>query len=172
MNQQFDDAKIVLESIDRANRDMEYYLLVSQVTLALQQYDFAIEALQIARGYAPNDLNIMLQLARTHLNLAVENSMGDLMVDSFIQLGSLHDKNGNIDESVRNYSIAHSLAPTRIEIDFYIASAYDRTGSHRTQARDHFRKYLNSEVQRDQIMENYARSRISRLNEEIHFRGQ
>lgn len=386
VNQEFETAKSTLESVAQASRGKEYYLMVGQVTLALQQYDFAIEALQVARGYAPNDLNLMLQLARTyriagqsdlaeslaetiisrdtthrqalilygsiqaekqnwprmrsvysrlvsedstnthfryqlaqalneldqkgealihlraankfspkhhgvlhdliainaglnlndiakdyaikaiemspnfipfrkrlaeiefklqnyteaasqylevinlgdrtqftyrnfgmslyfadqfadaikafdaslklgddpnvhfykamalnqvndtsaalqHLNQAVENSMGDLLVDSFIQLGSLNDKSENIEESIRNYSIAQSLAPERIEIHFYMGSAYDRSGSHRLKARDHFRLFLNAEAQRDQTMESYAKSRVSKLNEEIHFRG-
>ena len=109
--------------------------------------------------------------AQSHLNQAVENSMGDLLIDSFIQLGSLLDKTGNIDESIKNYEIAQNLAPDRIEIQFYMGSAYDRTGSNRIKARDHFRAFLNAEAQRDPTMENYARSRISKLNEEIHFRG-
>lgn len=385
INQEYEDAKITLESVTQQSRNKDYYLMVGQVTLALQQYEFAIEALQIARGFDPNDLNLMLQLARTyriagqsdlaeslaetiiardtthrqalilygsiqtektnwsrarsvyqrlvdvdstnthfryqlaqalneldqkgvalihlraansyspkhhgvlhdliainaelnlndiareyaikaiemspnfipfrkrlaeiefkeqnyagaanqylevlnlgdrtqftyrnygmslyfadqftesikafeaslklgddpnvhfykamaliqtgdvtnaqlHLNQAVENSMGDLLIDSFIQLGSLLDKTGNIEESIKNYQIAQSLAPERIEIHFYMGSAYDRTGNNRSKARDHFRSFLNAEVQRDPTMENYARSRISKLNEEIHFR--
>lgn len=387
VNQEFDTAKSALESVPQSSRSKDYYLMVSQVTLALQQYDFAIEALQVARGFAPNDMNLMLQLARTyriagqsdlaeslaetiisrdtthrqalilygsiqtekqnwtrvksvysrlvredstnthfryqlaqalneldqkgealihlraankfspkhhgvlhdliainaglnlneiakeyavraiemspnfipfrkrlaeiefkqqnyieaanqylevlnlgdrtqftyrnygmslyfadkfteaikafdlslklgddpnvhfykamalnqlgdgsgaliHLNQAVENSMGDLLIDSFIQLGSLLDKSGNVEESIKNYSIAQSLAPKRIEIQFYIGSAYDRSGENRLKAREHFRAFLNAEAQRDQTMENYARSRISKLNEEIHFRGE
>lgn len=386
VNQEYEAAKSTLESVAQTSRNKEYYLMASQVTLALQQYDFAIEALQVARGYEPNDLNLMLQLARTyriagqsdlaeslaetiitrdtthrqalilygsiqaekqnwsrmrtiysrlviedstnthfryqlaqslneldqkgealihlraanrfspkhhgvlhdlisinaglnlndiakdyatkaiemspnyipfrkrlaeiefkqqnydaaatqylevlnlgertqftyrnygmslyfadrysdaikafeaslklgddpnvhfykamalnqigdqsgaltHLNKAVENSMGDLLIDSFIQLGSLLDKSGNTEDSIKNYTIAQSLAPDRIEIQFYMASAYDRSGTNRIQARDHFRAFLNAEAQRDPTMENYAKSRISKLNEEIHFRG-
>jgi tetratricopeptide (TPR) repeat protein len=109
--------------------------------------------------------------AQEHLMKSVENSIGDLLIDSFIQLGSLLDKKGDLENSIKNYSIASSLAPNKIEIQFYMGSAYDRTGVHRLEAREYYRNFLNAESQRDPVMENYARSRISKLNEEIHFRG-
>ena len=126
-----------------------------------------------AHFYKAMSLN---QLGRTdeaisHLNLASDNSMGNLLIDSYIQKGSLFDRKGDIDASISNYDIALKLSPHRIEINFYMASAYDRTGNNKTQARDLFRKYLFAEVSRDPTMENYARSRLSSLTEEIHFRG-
>ncbi len=148
-------ARQYLEVINLGERTQFTYRNYGMSLYFAEQYGDAVKAFDasIKLGDDPNvhfyKAMALIQLgdsknAETHLDLAVENSMGDLLVDSFIQLGSLFDKNGNLVESINNYTLAKKLAPNRVEIDFFMGSAYDRSGNHRIQARDHFRAFLNA----------------------------
>lgn len=157
------------------NLGMSYYFA--------NEFELAIEAFRSALGigddpnahfYMAMSLNQLGQFTQAikHLESAAQNSMGNLLADSYIQLGSIFDRTGNLDSSIQNYEIARRLRPDRVDIYFYMASAYDRTGQHRGLARDYYRSYLLTETARDATMESYAQTRLRRLSEEIHFRGE
>lgn len=157
------------------NLGMSYYFA--------NEFESAISAFKTALGmgddpnahfYMAMSLNQLGQhtQAINHLESAAQNSMGNLLADSYIQLGSIFDRTGNLESSIQNYEIARRLRPDRPDIYFYMASAYDRTGQHRGLARDYYRTYLLAETTRDATMESYAQTRVRRLSEEIHFRGE
>ena len=111
------------------------------------------------------------ELAIPLLDSTAVHSMGTLLVDAYIQKAVRLDQQKQTAEAVKLYALAYQLAPTRHEILYFTASAYDRTGSNRTDARDFYTRFLNSPGTKDETMANYARRRVSILTEEIHFRN-
>ncbi len=107
----------------------------------------------------------------TQMNQAIDASMGDLLVDGYIQRAVILDQMERPFESASSYEIALQLDPSRIEVLFHMAAAFDRSGNHRERARELYHQFVASRGEKDENLMNYARSRISRLTEEIHFRG-
>lgn len=149
-----------------------------------ENYTEAVTAFRKSLSFGDGDPNIHFYLAMSlhklghsreviqQLDISIYKSMGTLLLDGFIQKGSIQDQLGEIDGAYESYMMAYRLEPLRTETLFYLAAAYDRTGNHRTEARDYYRQFLQTEGTKDDKMVSYARTRISRLTEEIHFRGQ
>lgn len=110
-------------------------------------------------------------LAIPLLDSTAVHSMGTLLVDAYIQKAVRLDQQKKTADAVKLYALAYQLAPTRHEILYFTASAYDRTGSNRVEARDFYTRFLNSPGTKDETMANYAKRRVSILTEEIHFRN-
>lgn len=110
-------------------------------------------------------------LAIPLLDSTAVHSMGTLLVDAYIQKAVRLDQQKKTADAVRHYALAYQLAPTRHEILYFTASAYDRSGTNRVEARDFYTRFLNSPGTKDETMANYARRRVSILTEEIHFRN-
>ena len=113
----------------------------------------------------------MGDLAIPLLDSTAVHSMGTLLVDAYIQKAVRLDQQKKTADAVKLYALAYQLAPTRHEILYFAASAYDRSGTNRVEARDFYTRFLNSPGTKDENMANYARRRVSNLTEEIHFRN-
>lgn len=148
-----------------------------------ENYQDAADSFRRALSFGDGDPNAHFYLAMSlhrlgqteealrQLDLSIENSMGTLLVDGYVQKGSMLDQSGDATKAYESYRMVLALNPTRIETYFHIAAAYDRTGRNRVEARDYYRQFMHAEGNKDDTMLNYARNRVSRLNEEIHFRG-
>jgi tetratricopeptide (TPR) repeat protein len=113
LEQRYEEALQLLDAIPLIERDLDAHLMVSQSALGLQQYDRAIEALHLARGKAPDNLNIQLQLARTY-RASGQPELAKAVGESILQrdpshrqvlilLGAIHMEEDNWSASRRMY---------------------------------------------------------------------
>ncbi len=113
LEQRYEEALQLLDAIPLMERDLDVHLMVSQSALGLQQYDRAIEALHLARGKAPENTNIQLQLARTY-RASGQPEMAKAVGESILQkepshrqaiilLGAIHMEEDNWPASRRMY---------------------------------------------------------------------
>jgi tetratricopeptide (TPR) repeat protein len=149
-----------------------------------ENYEMAIEALLQSIAIEGGDPNAQFYLAMAyarvgspdtalpHLDMAIQNSMGTLLVDGLIQKGVIYSDKKDVTNAASSYMLAYQLTPSRSEILFHTAAAYDKAGNHRSVARDFYRRFLDAAGDKDPTMTNYAQQRVTRLTEEIHFRGE
>ena len=87
----------------------------------------------------------------------------------YINLGASYDLAGNLKNAIEAYREARKYAPDKPELLFYLASAYDRFYKDKNVAIKYYRKFLSEQKDSDIKLVNYAKDRIERLKEIIHF---
>ncbi len=86
-----------------------------------------------------------------------------------INLGASYELTGDLKNAIKAYKEARKYAPHKAEILFYLGSVYDRYYKDKSVALKYYGKFLSVQKNADEKLVNYAKERMERLKEIIHF---
>ena len=87
----------------------------------------------------------------------------------FINLGASYELLGELKNAIGAYKEARNYAPEKTEILFYLGSVYDRYYKDKSVALKFYEKFLNRQTDSDPKLVEYAKERMERIKEIIHF---
>ena len=107
--------------------------------------------------------------AITALEKAIRLSQPDFLADAFAQLATAYQATGRHGQAIQAFKQALKLDASRSVLWFYLASAYDTYYADRRVPLLYYRKFLQADTTADPTLQEYARYRIEKLRETIHF---
>ncbi|RMG66364.1 MAG: tetratricopeptide repeat protein [Calditrichaeota bacterium] len=104
------------------------------------------------------------------LERAIQLSRPDFLADAFAQLATAYQALGKHSQAIQAFKQALKLDSTQTALWFYLASTYDAYYADRRVPLFYYRKFLEvAGNSADPALNEYARFRIEKLVEEIHF---
>ncbi len=93
----------------------------------------------------------------------------DYLGDIFTQLGATHQLKEDYSEAIKCYHEALEYNPEKKLLVFYLAAIYDKFYADRAVPMMYYKKFLRDKTIEDPALREYAKDRIERITEEIHF---
>ncbi len=87
----------------------------------------------------------------------------------YINLGASYELTGDLANAIKAYQQAREFAPGNTNILFYLAIAYDKYYKDKSVALKYYKKFLAKQKNADPKLTEYAKTRIERLKEIMHF---
>ncbi|MBN1301920.1 MAG: tetratricopeptide repeat protein [Melioribacteraceae bacterium] len=165
-----------------------YFIAQSDVMYNTEVFKFKInEAVKaLKRSYELDDQNPLTTLylgicykeieyydkAEDYLLCTIEIIIPDYMSSVYTHLGAVNEYQMNFEDAIKNYLTAYSYDKNNKTSLFYIASAMDRFYADRKTPLLYYSKFLRENEIDNPVLAKFAKERIDKLTEEMHFNGQ
>ncbi len=105
-----------------------------------------------------------------YFNKALKEYIPDYVRDVYIQLADAYDRNEKYQQALTIYKQANALYPEWSLPLFYIATIYDKYYADRQPALEYYQLFIEHSGKRDDRFIRYAKERIDKIIEELHFK--
>jgi tetratricopeptide (TPR) repeat protein len=107
-----------------------------------------------------------------YLNMARTLFVPDDVQDVFIHLGDAYDQNGDYVQALSVYKQVNAIYPEWPLPYFYIATIYDKYYADREPSLEYYKLYIEKTADTENRYLDYAKNRVEKLIEELHFKKQ
>ncbi len=121
-------------------------------------------------GICHKDLN-NLEQAKFYFEQTLNLIFPDYIADVYTHLGATNELLNNLPSAISSYLEAYSYDPSNKVLLFYLGSAMDRYYADRVTPAIYYNKFLNEDTTGNTLLIEYAKERLEKLAEELHFNG-
>ncbi len=104
-----------------------------------------------------------------YLNKSIRLAFPNYISDIYTHLGLCYDKNKGYIQAIQSFKQAYEYNSAKKNILYYLASDYDKFYNDKSTAYYYYKKFVSEAVNPDKNLIEFAKDRIDKLREEMHF---